>query len=217
MIFESCTEIRSDMFDYLENLCTPEKARCVRYHLRYCVACREDFDRAQTVQTDLRTLSRSRVSPDVALKLRVLLSQELHRNLLGRLWVRLENALQPLLLPASAGVLTAIIFFGLIMGAQFVPETNAPDVPLQISTPPRLRALGPNNLDAGDQAVVVVTRVNAEGRVMGYKVLSGQHSPELLRRLDLMMYFSLFQPATMFGRPTDGQVVLSLRQITVRG
>ncbi len=217
MIFESCIEIRHDFFDYLENACAPERVRCVRFHLNYCAACRKEFDRAQAVRADLHTLPRRRVPPELALRLRVLLSQELHRNLLGRLGVRFENALRPLLLPASAGVLTAIIFFGLIMGGPVVQETNAPDVPLQISTPPRVRALGPNNLDAGDQAVVVVTQVNAEGRVMGYKVLSGQRSPELLRRLDLMMYFSLFQPATMFGRPTDGQVVLSLRQITVRG
>jgi CRISPR-associated Cas5-like protein len=32
-----------------------------------------------------------------------------------------------------------------------------------------------------------------------------------------MMYYSLFEPATSFGRPTSGQVVLSFRTITVRG
>jgi hypothetical protein len=52
---------------------------------------------------------------------------------------------------------------------------------------------------------------------MGYRVLSGPSSPELIDRLDRIIYFSTFQPATMFGRPTDGQMVLSLRRITVRG
>jgi hypothetical protein len=53
--------------------------------------------------------------------------------------------------------------------------------------------------------------------VKGYRVLSGQNSPELMQRLDRMIYFSVFQPATAFGKPTDGEVVLSLRRITVRG
>ena len=65
--------------------------------------------------------------------------------------------------------------------------------------------------------MVLVTHIDAEGRVMDYKILSGQHSPELTYRLDRLMYFSQFHPATMFGRPTGGQVVLSLRRITVRG
>jgi hypothetical protein len=52
---------------------------------------------------------------------------------------------------------------------------------------------------------------------MSYRVLSGQLSPQLVRDLDRIIYFSLFDPATAFGKPTDGQVVLSLRRITVRG
>jgi hypothetical protein len=114
-------------------------------------------------------------------------------------------------------VLAAVIFFGLIMGSQVVPVTNIPDVPLQFTTPPRVQELAPIDFNTGDQPVVVLTSVNAGGRAMGYKVLSGQHSPELMQRLDQLIYFSLFQPATMFGKPTDGQVVLSLRRITVRG
>ncbi len=73
------------------------------------------------------------------------------------------------------------------------------------------------DFNTGDNGLVLVTQINAEGRVKGYQVLSGQSSPELMQRLDRMIYFSIFRPATMFGKPTDGQVVLSLRRITVRG
>jgi len=65
--------------------------------------------------------------------------------------------------------------------------------------------------------VIVVVPVDAGGRAMGYRVLSGATSPELLRQLDRVIYFSNFQPATWYGQPTDGQFVLSLRRITVRG
>ncbi len=189
----------------------------MRFHLTYCAACRDELERYEALQSDIRALPRHRVPPELALRLRVRLSQQLHRNLLGRLRVRLENALQPLVLPASGGVLTAMICFGLILGLKATPGANTPDVPFQLGTAPRVRALAPINLSTGEQAVVLVTTINADGRVKDYKVLSGQPSPELTRRLDRMLFLSLFEPATSLGKPTDGQVVLSLRRITVRG
>lgn len=216
-MFEGCVEIRSHFSDFLDGLCPPEVLRSIRFHLTYCVPCQEELENWQTLRGDLRALPRRRVPPDLALRLRVELSQRLHRNLLMRLWVHMENALRPLLLPASGGVLAAVVCFFLFMGSTGVPSSNAPDVPLQLVTPPRVDRLAPIDFNTGEKAVVLVTKINAGGRVMGYRLLSGPNSPELIQRLDRMIYFSTFQPATMFGRPTDGQVVLSLRRITVRG
>ncbi len=216
-MFESCTEIRAHFSDYLDDRCDRESLRSIRFHLSYCGACREELARAQDIQAELRSLPRRRVSPDLALQMRVRLSQRLHSRFFGPLWIHIENALKPLLIPASGGLLTAVIFFGLIMGTQFVPPVNLPDVPLALVTPPRLKELPPINFNTGDQPVVLLTQVDAAGRVMSYKVLSGQPSPELSHNLDRLIYFSVFDPATTFGRPTDGQVVLSLRRITVRG
>ena len=98
-----------------------------------------------------------------------------------------------------------------------LPATRTPDEQLQITTPPQLRALPLLDFNPGDQAVTLVTHVDAVGHVTDYEVLSGQRSPELMNRLDRMMYFSVFRPATLSGKPTDGKVVLSLRRITVRG
>jgi hypothetical protein len=216
-MLESCVEIRRHFSDYLDGRCEPATVRSILNHLRSCAACQAEWDCCQSVREDCRSLPRQPVPPEVVLRLRVGLSQQLHQKLFSRLLLHMENAIQPLLLPGTAGVLTAIIFFGLIMGWQTVPVTTSPDVPLSFSTPPRLLELAPINFNTDDQPVVVVTHIDAEGRVMGYKVLSGQDSPELIERLDRVIYFSLFEPATTFGRPTDGRLVLSLRRITVRG
>ncbi len=220
-MFEPCHQIRDAFTDYVDANCPEDVRRAVRYHLRYCVCCGEDLDRWKAVRLDLRSLPRRRVSPAQALRLRVLLSQELHRNLLSRLVVRLDNVFKPLLLPASVGTLTTVVFFGLIFGLLFAPRVDRvqdrPDVPLQLVTPPRVRVLAPMDFTANDEGVVVVTSVDADGRVMDYRILSGERSPEFKSRLDRMMLFSTFQPATMFGRPTSGEVVLSLSQITVKG
>ena len=216
-MFESCTEIRSHFTDYLDDRSNQDQLRSIRFHLGYCGACREELARYQTIRSELRALPRRRIPPELALQMRVGLSHRVHHELLSRLWIQFENALQPLLIPASGGVLTAVIFFGLIMGSNFVPPSRLPDIPLRIVTPPRLREIPLINFHIDDESVVLLTQVDAAGRVMSYRILSGQVSPEFSRSLDRLIYFSVFDPATTFGKPTDGQVVLSLRRITVRG
>jgi hypothetical protein len=217
MIFESCSEIRGYFSDYIDGVCPAETIHSVRYHLLHCVACTSELERYEALQTELRHLSRQQVSPDLALRLRVQMSQELHRNVFQRFMVRLENVFRPVLFPSVAGSLVALFCIVLMLGAGTPQSSNIPDVPLV--TPPRIQVLAPMNLDAGAQPLVLVTYVNAEGRVTSYKIISGKQSPGLMQRLDQMMYYSLFEPATSFGRPTSGRVVLSLpaRTITVRG
>jgi hypothetical protein len=216
-MFEGCVEIRNHYSDYLDGLCDPQVLKSIRFHLSYCGSCRQELEVWETLQADLCGLSRCQVPPELALRLRVEVSQALHNKLLERLRVWMDNVLQPVLLPASGGVLAAIVCFCLIMGSLVVPVTSTPDVPLGLVTPPRVRELAPFDFNTGDAPVVVVMRIDAGGRAMGYRLLSGESSPELIHQLDRVIYFSNFQPATWFGRPTDGQVVLSLRRITVRG
>ena len=216
-MFEGCVDIRNHYSDYLDGLCEPQVRKSIRFHLNYCGSCRRELEVWESMQADLHGMPRSQVPAELALRLRVEVSQGLHRNLLERLRVWMDNALQPMLLPASGGVLAAVICFCLIMGSVVVPATTTPDVPLAFVTPPRVRELAPFDFNTGDAPVVVVVPIDAGGRAMGYRVLSGGTSPELIHQLDRVIYFSNFQPATWFGRPTNGQVVLSLRRITVRG
>jgi hypothetical protein len=215
-MFERCVEIRNHFSDYLDGLCDPQVRKSIHFHLSYCASCRRELEAWQTVQADLRSLTRFQVPAELALRLRVKVSQTLHKNLREQLRLWMGNVLQPMLLPASGGVLAAIVCFCLIMGSLVVPVTKTPDVPVAF-VPPRVRALPAFEFDPGDAPEVVVARINAGGRAMEYRVLSGESSPELIHQLDRVIYFGIFQPATWFGRPTDGQVVLSLRRIIVRG
>jgi hypothetical protein len=217
MIFESCSEIRGYFSDYMDGVCPAETIHSIRYHLAHCAPCTSELERYAALHSELRQLSRQQVSPQLALRLRVQVSQELHRNVFQRFLVRLENLFQPVLFPSVAGTLVALVCIILMLGAGTPQASNIPDVPLV--TPPRIQVLAPVNLDTGAQPLVLVTYVNAQGRVTDYKVISGQQSLWLMQRLDQMMYYSLFQPAISFGQPTSGRVVLSLpaRTITVRG
>jgi hypothetical protein len=216
-MFESCQQIRGHFSDYMDNLSSFEARKAIRYHLSFCGACQDHLDQLGSVQEELRSLPRRRVPDDLALRLRIQASKPTTPHRLAASWLRLENALRPVLIPATGGVLTAIICFGLMLGSQVVPITNTPDVMIQAVTPARVQALAPIDFNTGDAGLVLVTEINAEGHVKGYRVLSGQHTPELMNQLDRLIYFSVFQPATNFGKPTDGEVILSLRRITVRG
>jgi hypothetical protein len=177
------------------------------------------LERAQNIQAELRSMPRRRIPPDVSLVLRVRLSQFLHDDWISRLRIQFENTLKPLLVPAAGGVLAAVVCFGLLLSSQTMPlpPVARPDVPIALATPPRLRELPPINFNTDDDQVVVMTRVSAAGQVLGYEVVSGPISPEIRYNLDRLIYFSVFEPATTFGTPTGGMVLLSLSRITVRG
>jgi hypothetical protein len=216
-MFETCVEIRNHFSDYVDDLCTQEARKAMRYHLSFCDACAEQLEQWRAIREELRALPRRQVPPELALRLRVQMSRMLNHDPLSSLWVRFENALKPLLLPATGGVLAAVVCFWLIMASRVVPITHTPDVAVQLVQPASVQTLAPMDFTGSDNDVVLVTRIDAEGRVKGYRVLSGQDSPDIMQRLDRMIYFSVYKPATMFGKPTDGEVVLSLRRITVRG
>ena len=216
-MFENCLEIRNHFSDYLDDQCSPEARKSIRYHLSFCDVCQEKLEQWQSIQEELRALPRQQVPAELALRLRVRASQKASPNPISARWFRFEDALKPLLIPATGGVLTAVICFCLIMGSPVVPITDTPDVTVQVVTPARVQTLAPMDFSASDNGFVLVTQINAEGHVKGYQVVSGKSSPEIMNRLDRMIYFSVFRPATNFGKPTDGEVVLSLRRITVRG
>jgi Putative zinc-finger len=216
-MFESCLEIRAHFWDYLDGTCERTLFRSIRYHLEYCSSCRQEMARMEMVSDDLKSLRTRRVPPELALRLRVQLSRHLHQNLLGRLLISLDNVFRPLLLPASGGFAAAVLCFVLIVGSQLSPTPGLASVTTEANKPPRIQQLAPINFPLGDDGIVVMTNIDAEGRVLSYQILSGSASNSELRNLDRMMFFSHFQPAMMDGQPTDGQVVLSLRRITVRG
>ena len=214
-MFESCLEIRHQFPEYIDpEMCSRTTRLSVRYHLQNCAACERELEQYQLLQCDLRSMPRRRPSAFTELRLDVALSRARHADTLAGLVVKFENALQPLLLPASGAVLAGVLCLGLTLHWLIVPQAaRADDSP---ATPARIESLVPVDFNTGKDGVWVVTHVNSNGRAVDYRVVSGNASPEVKSQLDRLMYFSVFQPATRSGRPTDAQVVLALRRITVR-
>jgi len=141
--------------------------------------------------------------------------------------IRLENAIDAFMVPATAGLVSTVVIFGLLMGFLALPgqlQASNDDVPLMLYTAPQLEqtAFGTTVTSIGGESLVIEAYIDANGRIQDYRVLSdGVESTERVPDVKNMMFmlstFTTFRPATSMGRPTPGRAVLSFSKISVKG
>jgi hypothetical protein len=139
------------------------------------------------------------------------------------LLVRLQNAFNAFMVPATAGFLSALIIFGVAMVYFVAPSSLQAnnDVPLvMVNTKPELQqsSFGLNMDTINADSLVVEAYVDVNGRVQDYRILSDTgESNEVLPQVKQMLIFTTFRPALSMGRPTPSRAVLSFSKISVRG
>src|SRR3989442_11342285 len=197
--------------------------RALSQHLEACADCRYKYVSLHQTQQLLSKMGCRKPPADLALKLRVAISHEVAQSklpYLGGTLVRLENALNAFMVPATAGLCTAVVIFVLLMGLLAPLQADNPDVPLVLYTAPQLQqsAFGAALDSINDDSLVIEAYVDSKGRVQDYRILSDSvQSKELLPQVKNMLIFTTFRPATSMGRPTTGRAVLSFSKISVRG
>jgi hypothetical protein len=222
----TCAETRVRLSSYLDGAVTGQQMQATREHLASCQKCSAEFGLLQQTQQLVTALGPKKSPANLELKLRVALSREAARSR-ERLWnslsARLSNALDAFMVPATAGVLSAIICFGLLIGFFALPpqlQASGNDVPTMLYTPPELR-FSPFEMTLGninDGSLVVEASIDPNGRVQDYRVLSAPRDAQaMLPQLKNMLIFTVFRPATSFGRPVNGRTVLSFSKVNVKG
>jgi hypothetical protein len=215
-------------------------------HLDQCSACSDEFAGWRQMQQSLADLGPAKAPPDLALRLRVALSQEHSRTTrqsLAKWQMRWQNTLAPFLLRASAGFASAVLLIGsvaLLIGAFASPETvEARDEPSSAAISPRfLYSMTESNapqssldetkagrrgkdtveaVDTSANQVIVEAYVNDEGRVYDYRIISGPDTPSSRAQVENLLLFSVFEPARVFGEPVRGVAVVSFSGISVQG
>lgn len=223
----ACSHIQDQFSHYLDGDIPGTEMLQMTRHLRECRACSAEFAAWQRSQSLVTALGPSRAPADLALRLRVAVSQESSRTArerLGRFHIRWQNTLQPFLLRAAAGFACAIFLVGsaaMFIGTVTAPEpVEAHDQPLQGSSTPRLLYSSFQASDAlgnHDDPLVLQVFVDRHGRAYDYKVLSGQLDQQTRVSLDNVLLFSVFSPARYFDQPIRGSVVMSFSGVSVRG
>jgi hypothetical protein len=221
-----CPQAKRLFSPYLDGAVTGSQMLALQRHLSECATCNGEYQGLRRTQQLLVNMRRPKVPADLGLKLRLAISRETEAAKRGRLEgvkVRLENAFEAFMVPATAGFLSALIIFGIAMVYFVAPSSlqAGNDVPLvMVNTAPQLQqsAFG-MTLDTIDaDSLVIEAYVDANGRVQDYRILSDtQESKEVLPQVKRMLIFTTFRPALSMGRPTPSRAVLSFSKISVKG
>jgi anti-sigma factor RsiW len=233
-----CAEARKLVPGYLDGTLPegPESHARVSRHLEDCAACAAELDRYVQLSALMSSMTPAAPPADLGVSIRVAISRARQEQ---GFWRRLDhwqsharlvlqNIFEPLALPATFGLLAAMLVFAFIyqfLGAGVPLAAATADLPSNLLQPARLETLAGFQVSGlsdstlpGQHALLVEATVSSAGEAVSYRVISGEVDRTMQRELDQLMLFSRFRPQLSFGRPTSGgRVVLSFSKISVRG
>jgi hypothetical protein len=222
-----CADVKGLLSPYLDGAVTGIEMQSLQAHLDGCAACTQEYRLLRQTQQLLINVGRVQEPADLGLKLRLAISREAAETRRPRyegLRMRMENALNAFMVPATAGLVCALLIFGLVTAILAMPgevqANNSQDVPLVLNTGPELQqsVFGTTLSGMNTDSLVIEAYVDKNGRVQDYKILSDPgESQELLPQVKRMLIFTTFRPAMSMGRPISSRAVLSFSRISVRG
>jgi anti-sigma factor RsiW len=219
----NCTEAKSMFSAYLDGAVTGTEMMALTRHLDGCGRCQEEYVSLRRTQQLLTSVGRRPAPADLSLRLRLAISREVaqaRRPYFHDFCIRVENAVRGFMVPATAGLATAVVIFVFLMGFLALPLQSNADVPLSLNTAPRLQQSAfETAVDSiADDSLVIEALVDSNGRVEDYRVLSSpQDTKGLPTQVKNMLIFTTFRPATSMGQPTAGRAVLTFSKISVKG
>jgi Putative zinc-finger len=230
----SCRETARLLPGYLDGAIRGVDHARIRRHMESCGNCRAELEHYRCLAMTLARVERMPAPTDLADRIRATAARERVRQgsrgrLWGRLAVRLENMIRPLAVPATGGLLTALLAFIIVAQSLLVgvPVGAVPnDLPTNLLQAARLESLAPFPVPGipakegitNGYVLALRTTLDARGEVVDYEILSGPQDAVTRRQLDQMLLFSRFRPQMSFGRPmAGGHVMLSFSEVRVKG
>jgi len=235
---KSCAAIQARFSGYLDGAISGQEMLAISRHIEgfedgpngvrvaSCGVCARELDAWRLTQSAVSALGPAKAPVDLALKLRIAISHEHARRnsrLLDRLSLVWENAVRPLVVQISAGFAGSVVLVGsvvLLVGVVAAPQpVLANDEPLAMTAPHYLYStVSPGAIvTAHDTAIVVEASVDTAGRVYDYTIVTGPQDDAVRSQIANQLLGSVFQPASAFGVPIRGRVVVTFAGISVHG
>jgi hypothetical protein len=225
----SCEKVQKSMSGFLDRVLGEEDTVSVTEHLAQCRECEERLEAMTDLRTDVRRLPMETPPVRLTSQLRVIASHERMRRLARRsvssvlrhwceqLRLTTDNLMRPLALPFAGGLLSAMVIFGMLVPTLNFRHDFGHDVPTAFYTDPSLAEVSPFDFTTDD--VLVEFMVNEKGQIIDYSVSQGKLTAQLQRVINDMILYSTCNPATLFGQPTSGRMIVTFRrsQIDVKG
>lgn len=219
----SCESLRPQINALAGGSVAFEEREAAVAHLEDCRECTQFYEDLRAQRAALRAMLASARPPAVVLeRLLVTASHERSRQLTRITWtarwenfcanlhLQFDNLYKPFALPVMGGVISAMLMFGVLIPSVSYAHIRSSEPPSPVFTFPEGTVTGvgqfpiiePVYYPAGEGTIVLLLTIDDHGRVRDYTVTRGKMTKEV----EDFILFSVFTPATMFGKPTWGQV-----------
>ena len=227
----NCRFTRKHIPAYIDGELGPGYRWMLRQHLVACSDCLEQYERGETLIESAEELQTVQAPASLRTKILLVVWRESESSW-ERLNVRIRNWTRPIAVPATGGILSAVILFGGLMShISFAPQDLSTDIPLTyltktLVTHPIMSMAPPFGVS---EDIGVEAFIDGQGNVYDFRIThlpssypltSSETSAKLRAQLANALLATRFDPATSFGRPRRGRVLLSFRPVThvqVRG
>ena len=219
-----CSWVQQRLEAYTDGELSGVKRLTLRLHLQVCPACLRDSEVMDGARSPLSLLPAPEPPRTLGTQLRVAMSIEFAR---GNPWQRRINrwktafreGMRPIAVRTLGGALTTILLFSAIMPDLLVSRVQAmDDVPLAYLTNGFVRSaeLPTAALNPFSEDTTVLVFIDKSGNMYGFELFEEQRQNAKLRaEIARSLLLAEFQPATFFGQPVLGQVLLTFT--TVKG
>jgi hypothetical protein len=220
-----CAEYKRLLSPYLDGQVSGAEMFALQSHMKECASCAREYAEVQRTLQLIVALNKAKAPADLALRLRLAISREsaqARRRRFEGAMVRLSNAIHAFMVPATAGALTAVLIFGILLGFFALPQQlrASSDVPLMLYIGPQLKqsVFGTSLGTVGEDSVVIEAYIDANGRVEDYRILSQSDDAKAeLPEVKNLLIFTTFSPALSMGVPIPSRAVISFSKISVKG
>jgi len=221
----SCEAVRAEFSAYLDGAVSGVAMAAIASHLEGCSECAEEFATWRAVQQTLGQLGPATPPPQLQAQLRAALAVERERGTylppVERLGVAWKTWLAPAALRFSGGLAVARVILGglgWMFAAPLAVQANDDNLAHLVGPHYLYSQVPPQSIPMDrDVPIMVEAQVDTAGRVYDYQIIAGPNTPDVRVRVEANLLSSVFKPATAFGTPVRGRVVMTYMGVSVRG
>jgi putative zinc finger protein len=220
-----CLEAVAAFSLYLEGALSGVEMGQVADHLAGCGPCSTEFDAWRAMQTAFSDIGPAKPPARLQERLRAALAVErehgTHLPFAGRVALTWRTSFAPLAVQAAGGMLAAVLLLASLFrlfGPGIEVQANDDGLANLIAPSYLYSEVPPTAVDTGhDVPVLIDAKVDIRGRVYDYTIVDGPTDVAVRRQVEQNLLSSVFKPATVFGVPVQGHVMLTYAGVSVRG
>jgi hypothetical protein len=220
-----CLAAQAAFSSYLDGALSGVEMGEVADHLAGCLPCSTEFDAWRAMQTALGDLGPAKPPARLQERLRMALNIErehgTHLSVFPRLKLIWQTSVAPLAVQTAGGMAAAVLLLaGLfrLFGPGVEVQANDDGLAHLIAPHYLYSQVPPIEVQAGrDVPVLIDAKVDTSGRVYDYIIIDGPSDPAVRLQVEQNLLNSVFKPATVFGVPVHGHVMLTYAGVSVRG